>query len=90
MLYEVITGYLLFNDIDAARRIRYTPGEGVSIAMERNNQANGLTRDLQGRIVSAEHLTRRVTRYEPDRITSYNVCYTKLLRAICSSCACCR
>ena len=59
-------GYLLFNDIDAAQRIRYTPGEGVHVVMEQNNQANGLTRDLQGRIVSAEHLTRRVTRYEAD------------------------
>ena len=29
-------------------------------------EPNGLTRDLQGRIVCAEHLTRRVTRYEPD------------------------
>ncbi len=57
---------LLFNDINSARRIRYTPGEGVSVAMEMTNQANGMTRDLQGRIVSAEHLTRRVTRYEPD------------------------
>src|SRR6185503_11908770 len=59
-------GYLLFNDINAARRMKYTPGKGVSIAMEKTNEANGLTRDLQGRIVSAEHLTRRVTRYEPD------------------------
>jgi len=57
---------LLFNDINAARRIRYTPGAGVSVAMENTNQANGMTRDLQGRIVSAEHLTRRVTRYEAD------------------------
>jgi gluconolactonase len=59
-------GYLLFNDINAARRIKLTPGQGVSVAMEKTNEANGLTRDLQGRIVSAEHLTRRVTRYEPD------------------------
>ena len=34
--------------------------------MEKTNEANGTTRDLQGRIISAEHLTRRVTRYEPD------------------------
>jgi gluconolactonase len=34
--------------------------------MEKTNEANGMTRDLQGRIVSAEHLTRRVTRYEAD------------------------
>jgi gluconolactonase len=58
--------YLLFNDIQTARRIKYTPGQGVSVAMEKTNEANGITRDLQGRIVSAEHLTRRVTRYEPD------------------------
>jgi gluconolactonase len=59
-------GYLLFNDIHTARRIKYTPGQGVSVAMEKTNEANGITRDLQGRIVSAEHSTRRVTRYEPD------------------------
>jgi gluconolactonase len=58
--------YLLFNDINSARRIKFAPGQGVSVAMEKTNEANGLTRDLQGRIVSAEHLTRRVTRYEPD------------------------
>ena len=34
--------------------------------MQKTNEANGLTRDLQGRLISAEHLTRRVTRTEPD------------------------
>ena len=59
--------YLLFNDIQTARRMKYTPGQnGATVAMEKTNEANGITRDLQGRIVSAEHLTRRVTRYEPD------------------------
>ena len=58
--------YLLFNDINSARRIKYTPGQGASVAMEKTNEANGMTRDLQGRVVLAEHLTRRVTRYEPD------------------------
>jgi gluconolactonase len=59
--------YLLFNDINSARRMKYTPGQnGATVAMEKTNEANGLTRDLQGRILSAEHLTRRVTRYEAD------------------------
>jgi gluconolactonase len=58
--------HLLFNDIQTARRMKYTPGQGASVAMEKTNEANGLTRDLQGRIVSAEHLTRRVTRTEAD------------------------
>jgi gluconolactonase len=59
--------YLLFNDIHTARRMKYTPGQqGATVAMEKTNEANGITRDLQGRLVSAEHLTRRVTRYEAD------------------------
>ncbi len=58
--------YLLFNDIHTARRMKFTPGQGATVAMEKTNEANGITRDLQGRLVSAEHLTRRVTRYEPD------------------------
>jgi len=58
--------YLLFDDIQTARRMKYTPGQGVTVAMQKTNEANGLTRDLQGRLISAEHLTRRVTRTEPD------------------------
>ena len=58
--------YLLFNDIHTARRIKYTPGGGATVEREKTNEANGMTRDLQGRLVSAEHLTRRVTRYEAD------------------------
>ena len=59
-------GYLLFNDINTARRMKYMPRQGVTVAMEKTNEANGITRDLQGRIVSCEHLTRRVTRTELD------------------------
>jgi gluconolactonase len=58
--------YLLFNDIHTARRLKFTPGQGATVAMEKTNEANGITRDLQGRLVSAEHLTRRVTRSEAD------------------------
>jgi gluconolactonase len=59
-------GYLLFSDINASKRMKYTPGQGVSVFKEHTNQANGLTRDLQGRTVACEHETRRVTRQEPD------------------------
>ena len=58
--------YLLFNDIQTSRRMKYTPGQGAAVAKTPTNEANGLTRDLQGRIVSAEHATRRVTREEAD------------------------
>ena len=58
--------HLLFNDIHTSRRLKYTPGQGVVVAKTATNEANGLTRDLQGRLISAEHATRRVTREDPD------------------------
>src|SRR6266481_9780437 len=59
-------GYLLFSDIHNNRRMKYTPGQGVSLVQEPTNRANGLTRDLQGRVVACEHDSRRVTRQEHD------------------------
>ena len=59
-------GYLLFSDIGQDRRMKWTPEEGVSVLQEGTNQANGLTRDLQGRLLACEHGSRRVTRREPD------------------------
>jgi len=59
-------GYLLFTDIHTSRRMKYTPGKGVTVDLEPTNRANGLTRDLQGRLLSCEHDTRRVTRRELD------------------------
>jgi gluconolactonase len=59
-------GYLLFNDIHRSRRMKYVPGQGVTIDQEPTNRANGITRDLQGRLISCEHDTRRVTRRELD------------------------
>src|SRR5438552_3068607 len=59
-------GYLLFSDIHNNRRMKYTPGQGVSVFQEPTNRANGLTRDLQGRLLACEHDSRRVTRQELD------------------------
>jgi len=59
-------GYLLFSEIGKDRRLKYTPGQGVTVARENTNGANGLTRDPQGRLVICEGWTRRVTREESD------------------------
>ena len=59
-------GYLVFSDIHNNRRMKYEPGKGVSLLLEPTNRANGLTRDLQGRLVACEHDSRRVTRQELD------------------------
>jgi gluconolactonase len=58
--------YLLFSDIHNNRRMKYEPGKGVSLFQEPTNRANGLTRDLQGRLIACEHDSRRVTRQELD------------------------
>ncbi len=59
-------GYLLFSDIHNNKRMKFEPGKGVSLFLEPTNRANGLTRDLQGRLIACEHDSRRVTRQEPD------------------------
>lgn len=59
-------GYLLWSDIPNQRILRWIPDHGVSVFRHDSNFANGNTRDLQGRLVTCEHGTRRVTRTEAD------------------------
>ena len=58
---------LLWSDIPSDRMLRWDEQTGVvSVFRSPANHANGHTRDRQGRLVSCEHLTRRVTRTEHD------------------------
>ncbi|MBI1418077.1 MAG: SMP-30/gluconolactonase/LRE family protein [Limimaricola sp.] len=59
-------GCLLFSDIPSNRILRWTPGSGITTYRAPSNYANGHTRDREGRLVSCEHGTRRVTRTEHD------------------------
>ena len=58
---------LVFSDIPNNRMLRYCEltNEVTPFRMPSNN-SNGNTRDRQGRLVSCEHFTRRVTRTEHD------------------------
>ncbi|MCL6282489.1 SMP-30/gluconolactonase/LRE family protein [Ruegeria sp. 2012CJ41-6] len=59
--------YLLWSDIPNNRIMRFDETDGsVSVFREPSNNSNGHTVDRQGRLVSCEHLTRRVTRTELD------------------------
>lgn len=66
---------LLFSDIPNDRVLRFVPdlsglGGAVSVFRQPASNANGHTRDREGRLVSCEHGARRVTRTEHDgRIT---------------------
>ena len=59
-------GYLLFSHVGNDRRLKWAPGEGVSVFRHPTNNANGTTRDPQGRLVACESGARRVTRLETD------------------------
>ncbi|MDE1157295.1 MAG: SMP-30/gluconolactonase/LRE family protein [Neorhizobium sp.] len=59
--------YLLVSDIPNNRIMRFDEANGTwSVYRENANYTNGHTRDRQGRLISCEHLTRRVTRTEYD------------------------
>jgi gluconolactonase len=56
---------LLFSDVPANRIYRYKDGK-FDAFREPSGQANGNALDSQGRLVTCEHETRRVSRTEPD------------------------
>src|SRR5256714_14981260 len=60
-------GYLLFSDIPNNRILRWLEETGeVSVFRSPSNYSNGNSRDRQGRLLTCEHDSRRVTRTEYD------------------------
>jgi gluconolactonase len=70
-VYFADGGYLLWSDIPNNRIMRWLEEDGhVSMFRADSHFANGNTRDREGRLVTCEHDTRRVTRTEHDgRVT---------------------
>jgi gluconolactonase len=59
--------YLIWSDIPNNRILRYDECDGnVSVFRQPSNNTNGHTVDRQGRLISCEHLGRRVSRTEID------------------------
>lgn len=59
--------YLLWSDIPNNRIMRWDDETGaVSVFRKPSNNANGNTRDRQGRLLTCEHESRRITRTEYD------------------------
>ena len=59
-------GFLVFSDIPANQLKRWDEKAGLRDFREPSGNANGNTIDLQGRLISAEHGNRRVSRTELD------------------------
>jgi gluconolactonase len=59
--------FLVFSDIPNNRMLRWTEETGqVTVFRQPSNHSNGNTRDRQGRLITCEHGSRRVTRTEHD------------------------
>jgi len=59
-------GHLLFSDIPGNRISRWNSGAGISEFRSPSGKSNGLTLDLNGRLIACEHANRRVSRTEHD------------------------
>ncbi|MBR0665064.1 SMP-30/gluconolactonase/LRE family protein [Roseomonas hellenica] len=63
--------FLLWSDIPNNRVLKWEEETGaVSIFQKPSNNANGHTRDRQGRLIACEHFGRRVVRFEYDGATT--------------------
>ena len=58
--------HLTFSDIPASRMYRWSEDGGLVVFREPSNMTNGNTYDHEGRILSCEHASSRVTRTEAD------------------------
>ncbi|MEO8243120.1 MAG: SMP-30/gluconolactonase/LRE family protein [bacterium] len=65
-VWSVEGDYLLWSDIPQSRVYQWVPDLGVRVYSHASNNSNGQTRDLAGRRITCEHLTRSVVRFEHD------------------------
>jgi gluconolactonase len=59
-------GFLLFSDMPGDVRRRWDPDSGVTEVANPSNKGNGMTFDLDGRLLVCEHVTSSVVRMDPD------------------------
>ena len=58
--------YLLFSDINGSKRYKWELKGGITLHKDGTANANGMTRDRQGRLVVCHHISRCVDREEAD------------------------
>jgi gluconolactonase len=59
-------GFLLFSDMPGDVRRRWDPQNGVTEVARPSNKGNGMTFDLDGKLIVCEHVTSSVVRMDPD------------------------
>ncbi len=69
-VWHPVGKFLIFSDMPGDHMRRWSAREGITTFRKPSGMANGNTYDRQGRLLTCEHATSRVTRTEPDgRIT---------------------
>ncbi len=64
--YWHLDGYLLFSDVSESRIYKWTEDEGVQLVKLFSGQTNGITGDLYGNVIIAQHSARRISRLSSD------------------------
>ena len=67
-LWNRSEGYLLFSDMPADIRRRWSEADGVTEVANPSNKGNGMTYDAQGRLLVCEHVTSSLVRMDPDGV----------------------
>ena len=65
-VYFPLADTVVWSDIPNDRMLQHVEGLGARVFRHPSNNSNGNTRDREGRLITCEHLTRRVTRTEHD------------------------
>ena len=65
-IWNHVEKHVIFSDMPGDIMRKWTPGGCVETFRQPSNKANGNYYDRQGRLVTCEHATSRVTRTEPD------------------------
>ncbi|MYD93618.1 MAG: SMP-30/gluconolactonase/LRE family protein [Chloroflexi bacterium] len=65
-VWNHVEGGLIFSDMPGNVMRKWTAADGIQVFRQPSNMANGNTYDLQGRLITCEHATSRVTRTEHD------------------------
>ncbi len=58
--------FLLFSDMPADIRRRWSEADGVTEVANPSNKGNGMTYDAEGRLLVCEHVTSTLVRMDPD------------------------
>lgn len=65
-VWNHVEACLIFSDMPGNVMRKWTAANGIEVFRQPSNMANGNTYDLQGRLITCEHATSRVTRTEHD------------------------